>query len=102
VPATLETHGDIEVRCDNTDTLAPNRMAKLVFRAYDDTSPPFQIIVKSPSGKIILKRVLRVLPTGAPQSPPPIAFSVIAGDYVISISELKGTAEGHATLSITK
>ena len=101
MPATLETHGDIEVKCD-TDHLAPNRMAKLVFRAYDDTTPPFQIIVRSPSGKVILKRVIRVLPTGDPQSPPPVAFSVVEGDYVISITELKGTAEGHATLSVTR
>ena len=100
MPATLETHGDIEVRCD-TGSLAPNRMAKLVFRAYDDASPPFQILIVAPSGNIILKRVIRVLPTGEPQSPPPVSFSVVAGDYQITVSELKGSAEGHATLSVS-
>jgi hypothetical protein len=47
-----------------------------------------------------VKRVIRVLPTGQPQSPSPITFTVQTGDYVIEIRELEGDAEGRATLSI--
>jgi hypothetical protein len=99
VPATLETSGDIEVRCD-TEDLAPNKMARLVFRAHEDAQPPFQVEIRAPSGNTIVKRVLRVLPTGAPQSAPPIIFSVVKGDYEITITALKGTAEGRATLHV--
>lgn len=99
MPASLETTGDIEVICD-TEDLAPNKMARLVFRAHDDAQPPFQIEIRSPSGNTILKRVVRVLPTGHPQSAPPIAFSVVKGDYDIVITALRGSAEGRATLHI--
>jgi hypothetical protein len=99
VPATLESHGEIEVICD-TSNLEPNRIAKLVFRAYVGSTPPYQISVTSPSGAQIVKRVIRVLPTGQPQSPSPITFTVQTGDYVIEIRELEGDAEGRATLSI--
>lgn len=95
----LETHGDIEIICI-TDDLAPNKMAQLVFRAFGDAMPPFEIMVKSPSGNIIVKRVIRELPTGEPQSPPPIAFTVQTGDYEISVNQLRGSAEGQATLTI--
>jgi hypothetical protein len=40
------------------------------------------------------------LPTSDPQSPPAIAFQVQAGDYTIEIIELRGSAEGVATLSV--
>lgn len=97
--ATLETSGDIEVICD-TEDVAPNQIARLVFRTHDDTAPPYQIEIRSPSGNVILKRVMRVLPTGHPQSAPPVQFSVVKGEYEIVISQLKGGAEGRATLSV--
>ena len=99
MPSRLETHGDIEIIC-LTDDLTPNKMAQLVFRAFGDAIPPFEIMVKSPSGNVIVKRVIRELPTGEPQSPPPISFAVQKGDYEISVNQLRGTAEGHATLSV--
>jgi hypothetical protein len=76
-------------------------MARLVFRTLDEAEPPFQIIVRSPTGNVIVKRVIRVLPTGQPQSPPPVTFSVQKGEYQIAISQLNGKAEGHATLNVS-
>jgi hypothetical protein len=100
VSATIESSGSIETICD-TDDLAPGKTARLVFRAWDDASPPFTIKVRSPAGKIILERVIRELPTGRPQSAPPVTFSVaMSGEYKISISELYGDAAGDAILRV--
>ncbi|MBW2453196.1 MAG: hypothetical protein JRI68_01735 [Deltaproteobacteria bacterium] len=100
MPATLETQGDIEVICETTD-LAPNKNAKVVFRTWGEAQPPYQITVRSPTGNIILKRVIRVLPTGDPQSSPPVSFTVQKGTYEISVGQLRGGAEGHGTLVIS-
>ena len=98
--ATIESSGDIETICQ-TDDLAPGKTARLVFRAWDDTSPPFTVKVRSPAGKTILERVIRDLPTGRPQSAPPVTFSIsMSGDYKITIGELYGKAEGEATLRV--
>ncbi len=99
MPSRLETHGDIEIIC-LTDDLAPNKMAQIVFRAFGDAMPPFEIMVKAPSGNVIVKRVIRELPTGEPQSPEPIAFAVQKGDYEIMVNQLRGGAEGQATLTV--
>ncbi len=100
MPGKIEIHGDIEIICQSISELAPNKMARLVFRTYADSMPPWQIRVKSPSGKMILERVLRELPTGEPQSPPPITFTVQKGTYEITVAQLKGSAEGHATMYV--
>jgi hypothetical protein len=102
MPATIEIHGDIEIICQSINELAPNKIARLVFRTFGDGAPPWQIRVKSPSGKLILERVIRELPTGEPQSPPPVTFSVQKGTYEITVAQLKGkgTAEGHATIKV--
>ena len=100
MPSTIDSHGDIEVVC-TTDDLGPNKMAKLVFRAWDDAVAPFQVRVFAPNGKMLLERVLRVLPTGMPQSPPPVQFAVRPGEYKIIIREMKGKAEGEAILTVT-
>jgi hypothetical protein len=99
MPATIETHGDIEIICP-VSGLGPNKTASVVFRGVEDATPPFQIRVRSPSGQIILERVLRELPTGAPQSPPPITFTVQAGEYEITVAPLKGYQKGRALLNI--
>lgn len=99
MPAKIESHGDIEIICSTHD-LAPNKIAKVIFRTVDMPSPPYQIRIKSPSGKIILERVIRELPTGAPQSPPPVQFTVQKGQYEIHIAQIKGTAEGMAVLDV--
>jgi hypothetical protein len=98
--AKIESHGDIEVICSTHD-LAPNKTARLIFRTVDLPSPPYQIRIKSPTGKIILERVIRELPTGAPQSPPPVQFTVQKGDYEIHVAQIKGGAEGTAILSVS-
>lgn len=100
MPGTIEIHGDIEIICQSLSELAPNKIARLVFRTYADAMPPWQIRVKSPSGKLILERVVRELPTGEPQSPPPVTFTVQQGTYEITVAGLKGQAEGHAVIHV--
>src|SRR4051794_40844004 len=101
MPATIEAHGDIEIICQSLSELAPNKVARLVFRTFSETPPPWQIRVKSPSGKMILERVMRELPTDDPQSPPPVAFTVQKGVYEISVAQLKGGGlEGRATIKV--
>ena len=100
MPATLETQGDIEVICETTD-LSPNKNAKVVFRTWGEAQPPYQIKVRAPSGNVILERVIRQLPTGAPQSAPPVSFMVQKGTYEITVEQLRGKAEGHATLVVS-
>jgi hypothetical protein len=102
VAATIESAGDIEVVCQ-TDGLTAGKTARLVFRSWDVVNPPFTVKVRAPTGKTILDRVIRELPTGKPQSPPPVTFSVaVTGDYTITIAELYGKAEGAATLHVTE
>lgn len=99
MPAVIECSGEIEIICD-TSRLQPGRQAKLVFRVWEDVTPPYQIKIWSPSGSLIVDRVIRNLPTGEPQSPSPVAFSVNVGAYVITMKQLRGTAEGNATLTV--
>lgn len=98
--ATVKSTGDIESICQQKQ-LGAGGTAELVFRSWDDISPPFTVKVRGPAGKIILDRVLRELPTGRPQSPPPVTFPVKeTGQYRIVIRELYGKAEGEATMTI--
>jgi len=97
--ATIERTGTIDIRC-NTTGLVANKKAQLTFHAWDDAAPPFQLTVLAPSGQVILDRLLRRLPTGEPQAPPPITFSVLSGEYRITITELQGKAQGKATLRV--
>jgi len=47
--------------------------------------------------------VLRELPTGMPQSAPPITFTVSgAGDYKIEIKQLYGKQKGDAVLRVVE
>ncbi len=101
MPATIESHGEIEIVCQSLNELGPNKVARLVFRTFAESAPPWQIRVKSPSGKMILERVMRELPTGDPQSSPPVTFSVQKGVYEITVAQLKGGgAEGKATIKV--
>ena len=38
----IETHGDIEIICQSLAELAPNKLARLIFRTYADCAPPWQ------------------------------------------------------------
>ncbi len=99
--ATIESKGDIESICQSADSLQTGDTARLVFRSWDEASPPFTVKVKGPDGKPVLDRVIRELPTGQPQSAPPVTFAVrAAGIYKITIKELYGKKEGLATLTV--
>ncbi|MBI4955529.1 MAG: hypothetical protein HY908_26140 [Myxococcales bacterium] len=101
MPAKIVSSGEIETICDASG-LTSGGTAKLVFRAFDDASPPFTIKVRAPGGKVILDRVVRELPTGRPQSAPPVTFAVAAaGQYRIEITQLYGGASGQATLDVS-
>lgn len=97
---TLEGTGVIETILQ-TDPVSTGDTVKLVFRADDDAEPPFVVKVRSPTGQVILERVLRELPTGKPQSAPPLQFTLSAsGDYKIQIKQLQGKAQGDAVLRV--
>jgi hypothetical protein len=100
VPRNIENSGDIETICQ-TDPAVAGETVKLVFRSDDDAAPPFTVKIKAPSGKIIVERVLRELPTGKPQSAPPISFTASApGDYKIEVTQLYGKQRGDAVLHV--
>jgi hypothetical protein len=100
VARTVDNTGDIETICQ-TDPVRAGDTVKLVFRSDDDAAPPFTVRIKSPQGKVIVERVLRELPTGKPQSAPPISFTVSAtGDYKIEIVQLYGKQRGDAIMHV--
>ena len=73
----------------------------LVFHAIDDPQPPIEVVIQSPAGNKILERVLRELPTGLPQSAPPVEFVPSSkGLYQIEVKELRGKQRGTATLRV--
>ena len=97
---TIESSGDIETIC-KSDPAKAGEEIKLVFRAEDDAEPPFTLKVKSPQGKVIVERVIRDLPTGRPQSAPPVTFTAsAAGEYKVEIKQLQGKQKGEAILRI--
>jgi hypothetical protein len=101
VARTIESTGDIETIC-KIDPLTVGESAILVFRA-EDADPPFNLRIKSPSGQTIVERVLRELPTGMPQSAPPVTFTVSApGQYKLEIKQLYGKQRGDAILRVVE
>ncbi len=101
MPRTIDSSGDIETIC-KTDPAKAGEEIRLVFRAEDDAEPPFTLKIKSPSGKVIVERVIRDLPTGKPQSAPPVAFTASAsGPYVVEIKQIHGKQRGDAVLHVT-
>lgn len=92
--------GEIEAIC-KTEPARLGDVIKLVFRAEDDADPPFSVKIKSPSGKVIVERILRELPTGKPQSASPVEFTASAvGSYRIEIKQLYGKQSGTANLNV--
>ena len=99
---TIESVGDIETIC-KTEPAKAGEEIRLVFRTADDPDPPFNLKVKSPSGKVILERVIRDLPTGQPQSAPPVSFTASSpGEYRVEIKQLYGKQKGDALLRIVE
>jgi hypothetical protein len=100
VARTIESVGDIETIC-KTDPAKAGEEIRLVFRAEDDADPPFTLKIKSPAGKVIVERVIRDLPTGLPQSAPPVTFTPSSGgEYKVEIKQLQGKQKGDAVLRI--
>lgn len=99
--ATIRAKGDIESLLKE-GSLSRGGTAQVVFRTWDDASPPFMVKVRAPDGKTIVDRVIRELPTGQFQSVPPLQFLVAStGTYSLRISELYGKMEGEAELVVT-
>jgi hypothetical protein len=100
VARTIDSVGDIETIC-KTDPARAGEEILLVFQAEDDADPPFVLKIKSPTGGVIVERVIRDLPTGRPQSAPPVAFTAsAAGEYKVSIKQLHGKQKGDAVLRV--
>jgi hypothetical protein len=96
----IDSWGEIEIKCV-ADRISVSDPVPLVFDAHHDATPPFVIKVKSPTGALILSRTTRELPTGEPQSAPPVEFiPSVAGDYRIEIEQVHGRRRGEATLHV--
>lgn len=95
----LDSSGNIETIC-NASAFKVGDQVSLVFRTLDESDPPFTVRVKAPDGKVILERVLRDLPTGKPQSAPPVQFKLdLPGEYRVDIWQLYGKSRGLAKLT---
>jgi hypothetical protein len=98
--ASIDSTGEIDIICQNLAEVRAGRQVKLVFHAWDDVTPPFKLKVWSPSGRLIVDRVLRELPTGEPQSAAPVSFGVHDGSYRITIEQVRGGSNGEAKLQV--
>jgi hypothetical protein len=115
--ALIELSGEIEIFCfpSTGGASAPFRQSvpffdavsvgdhlAMVFTPGDGASAPYSLKIFSPSGAVIVDSIVRDLPTGLPQSPPPIDFVVSAkGVYRIEIRELRGRQHGAAKLRVS-
>jgi hypothetical protein len=108
----IEASGEIEVICFpagqpalsgvvHFDHTTPGDRLALVFRIATE-SPPYSLKIVSPSGATIVDSIIRDLPTGMPQSPPPIEFVVSAkGVYRVEIREMRGRQRGEAQARVS-
>ncbi|MSP24519.1 MAG: hypothetical protein EXR75_05010 [Myxococcales bacterium] len=102
MPAKIESAGAIECILQAGAQVVAGAQAKLVFKCFEDAPPPFTVKIKDASGKVVLERVLRELPTGSPQSAPPLEFRVPAnGEYHVHIKQLYGDVDGSARLIVS-
>jgi len=111
--AYIESSGEIEVFCFPAgpttrvtvpvfESVTAGDRLSLVFGPNDGATAPYSLKVVSPSGAIILDSIVRDLPTGLPQSPPPIEFVVSAkGVYKVEIREMRGRQRGEAKVRIS-
>lgn len=96
----IESSGNLETII-GVSQLKVGDTVKMVFRTLDDSDPPYTVRITSPGGKVIVERVLRDLPTGKPQSAPPIQFTVAqSGEYKVEIWQLYGKSRALATLHV--
>ena len=114
--ALIEMSGEIEIFCYPSgsaggstrqsvpffDAVTAGDRLSLVFAANDGASAPFALKIFSPSGTNILDSIVRDLPTGLPQSPPPVEFVVSAkGVYRVEIREMRGRQHGEAKVRVS-
>jgi hypothetical protein len=109
--ASVDSSGEIEVTCFPIGPVQRMRVfdrvtigdrLALVFTPIDEMNPPYQLKITSPSGANILDTIIRDLPTGLPQSPPPVEFVVSArGVYRVEIREMRGRQRGEASVKIS-
>jgi hypothetical protein len=98
----IESSGNIETVCSSAQAKVGVAIT-LVFRALEESEPPFTLKVTSPAGKVVLERVLRELPTGKPQSAPAVSFTPGApGEYRLEIWQLYGKVRGQALLRVAE
>lgn len=104
MPSRIDSHGEIDTFFYGDQrqmAVGVGDRFQLVFRAIDSPTPPIGIVIQSPNGQKIVDRVLRELPTGQPQSAPPVEFIPSQkGNYQIEVKELRGKQRGTATLSV--
>jgi hypothetical protein len=110
--ALIELSGEIEVFCYPSgqgtrssvpffDAVTMGDRLSLVFTPGDGSNPPYSLKIFSPSGANILDSIVRDLPTGTPQSPPPIEFVVSTkGVYRVEIREMRGRQRGEAKINV--
>ncbi len=109
----MDSTGAIEAFCQRADApvsrrstlsfedIAVGDRVSLCFGASEDTRGPFSLKIRAPSGATLLDRLVRELPTGLPQSEPPVEFVVSArGEYLIEIRDVRGQNWGRATLRV--
>ncbi len=109
----IDSSGPIEAICSRSDAPSSRRSVHsyselevgdrvlLCFVATEDPNPPYALKIRAPNGAVVMDRILRDLPTGQPQSEPPIELILLArGTYAIDIKEIKGTSWGKATLTV--
>jgi hypothetical protein len=118
MPAPIETSGEIDIFCHPSggavaqvttrssvpffDAIHVGDRVAMVFTAEDGAAAPFALKILSPTGATILDTIVRELPTGLPQSAPPVEFVVSArGVYQIEIREIKGRQRGEARLHVS-
>jgi hypothetical protein len=111
--AVIELSGEIEIFCYPSgsstrssvpffDAVGVGDRLSLVFGPTDGASPPYALKIFSPSGANILDKIVRDLPTGTPQSPPPIEFVVsVKGLYRVEIREQRGRQSGEARVRVS-
>lgn len=83
------------------DEIGIGERVALLFLPAEGSNPPYTLKIFSPSGVNIIDTVLRDLPTGSPQSPPPFEFVVsMPGSYRIEIREVRGRHRGESKLRV--
>lgn len=108
----IQSTGDIEIFCHPAgasgrgsvpffDAITVGDRLALLFVPDGSPEPPYTLKIFSPTGANILDTLVRDLPTGAPQSPAPIEFSVSArGVYRVEIKSRSGRQNGQATIRV--